>query len=260
MRRIFLPIGLLAVWLCAAAGQTRTPTPSAPARIEGTIVDGITKKPVANVSVVALQGTDRKTVVTDAQGRFVFNLTHGTVRIRTTKNGYSDIRPADHKYPTDGILISLTPNQQLKGVTFPIFATGAINGTVYDSKSKPVQYAGIQLLRYWYDENGDRALRPVQLSRTAETNDHGEFHVLDVDAGSYYLLVNPPMLGERVPGEPFIPVYYPGTMDSFRATMIDIKSGSDNHLEDIRSPRLPGQKSVFALSIKRVKRFRIRPG
>jgi hypothetical protein len=241
MRWIFRSVCLLASILVVAAQQPKA-TPSAPARVDGTIVDGISNKPVSGVSVIALQGNDRHTVTTDAQGKFTFAVTYGTIRIRTTKNGYSDIRPAGHTFPTDGVLIGLAPNQQLRGVTLPVFPTGSVSGTVYDSKSKPVQYAQIQLLRYWYDDAGDRALRPISIGRTVETNDHGEFHVSDIDAGAYYVLVNPPVLGERVPGEPFIPVYYPATTDSFRASTIEVKSAAETRLEDITLPSAPGAK------------------
>src|SRR5262249_55586146 len=133
-------IALLAISGLALAQQPKTP-PAPAARISGTVSDGTNNKPVSGVTVSMLQGSDRRDATTDGSGQFVFPATHGTVRLITAKAGYVSIRPEGHSLPTDGILVSLTPGQQMRGLTLQIWPTGSISGTIYDSKSKPVQYA-----------------------------------------------------------------------------------------------------------------------
>jgi hypothetical protein len=221
---------LFSISAIAVAEQAKAP-PIPSARIGGTILDGITNKPVAGVAVSMLQGTDRRDSMTDASGQFAFTATHGTVRLVTSKAGYASVRPEGHKLPTDGVLISLTPGQQLRNLTLHIWPTGSLTGTVYDSKSKPVQYARAQLMRYMYDEDGQRILTPAGSGRGGETNDHGEFRISDVDPGDYDLQVDPPVFAERVPGEPFTPL---------RPTTAAVKSGAETHIADLTLPSVRG--------------------
>jgi Carboxypeptidase regulatory-like domain len=237
--RCFLFLSLaLAFALTASTGQVRAPA----AHIEGQIVDGVSGRPVAGVAVTALQGNSRQNISTDAQGRFAFTVTHGTVRITTGKAGYADVRPEGHALPTDGVLISLTPTQRLRGLTLPIFPSGSVLGHVYDVRNRPVQYAQVELQRYAYNDDGARSLQSVPLGRAPETDDHGEFHFSEVDAGEYYVRVIPPMLGERVPGEPFEATYYPSNIDSFRASPITVKGGEETALDDITLQSAPGSR------------------
>src|SRR5215467_4873088 len=159
-RRLLVLIAALTFSALTVVAQTKAP-PAPATRISGTILDGKTQKPLAGVSVSMLQGADRKNVVTDATGQFTFPATHGTVRLITAKAGYGSIRPEGHTLPTDGILISLTPGQQMRGLNLTIWPTGSLTGTVYDAKSKPVQYARAQLMRYVFDEDGRRTLKTV---------------------------------------------------------------------------------------------------
>jgi len=219
---------------CATfVGQQKAP-PAALAHIEGTVLDGITNKPLAATFITLLHETDGKNAISDSQGHFAFDTTFGTVRIVTSKDGYAAVRPEGHKLPTTGgILITVAAGQRLKDVTLRIFPSGGIAGRVFDARSKSVQYAHAQLWTYTYDESGQRSFQQVSGARGGDTNDHGEFKLTGIDPGDYYIKIEPPLLTERIPGEPFVAVYLPGTPDPIRATPVTIKSGPDMHLDDI---------------------------
>ncbi len=229
MRSIVPGILVLAASL-TFAGQQKT-APAATGRIEGVVVDGVSDKPVAGVNVTALQEKDRRNITTDPQGRFTFTLPHGTVRLHAAKDGYAPLRVDGHRFPTDGVLVSVGPNQQVRGVRLKLFANGSVSGAVYDTKVKPVQYARAQLLRYWYDDNGDRTLQPAMTGKGGETNDHGEFRIEGVDPGDYLIQITPPILAEREPGEPFTPT---------KPMPIVVKSGSDTRIDDATLPSVRG--------------------
>src|ERR1051326_6528298 len=202
MMRLLTLLTLLGIATFGSAQQRKAPAAPA-ARIEGTILNGKTNKPVPAVALSVFQGSDRREVVSDASGRFAFTMTHGTARLFTLKAGYASLRPEGHKLPTNGILISANPGQQIRGLTLKIWPTGSITGAVYDSKSKPVQYARVRVMRYSYNEDGQRTLTPAGPGQTGQSNDHGEFRIADIDPGNNRLQLEPPMFGERVPGEPF---------------------------------------------------------
>jgi hypothetical protein len=229
-RRLLFLIAALSFSALAIAAQTKAP-PAPGTRISGTILDGKTQKPAAGVSISMLQGADRKNAVTDAGGQFTFAATHGTVRLIATKSGYASLRPEGHTLPTDGILISLTPGQQLRGLNLVIWPAGSLTATVYDAKSKPIPYARAQLMRYVFDEDGRRTLKTVSGPTGGETNDHGEFRISGADPGEYYLEVDPPLFAERVPGEPFT---------TTRPVAITIQSGVESHNGDLTLPSVRG--------------------
>src|SRR5689334_15279407 len=219
---------LFVACLCATnIAQQRSTAPGPKARIEGSVVNAAGNTPVAGVTLSVLQETERQTLTTDAQGRFAITVPHGTVRLLASKEGYTGIQPEGHSRPAaNGVLITVRAGQQLKGVTLKVLSAGGVAGRVFDTRSKPVQSARTQLWRFTYDENGDRVLRPAATGRGGETNDHGEFRIDAVDPGEYLVYVATPMLSERVPGESWVPVFYPGTPDERRAMPVVVKSGS----------------------------------
>ncbi len=224
-------IALLLGFLATVAQQPKTPL-APTARIEGTAVDGLTERPIAGVTVTALQADETRTAETDAQGHFLFPVRHGTVRLLARKDSYIENR--------DGILITATPGQQLRGITMRLVAGGSVSGSVYDARRKPVPYAHAVLMRNTYDEDGERGLRPVRNGQGGMTNEHGEFHITGAEPGDYLLQIDPPTLGEREPGEPFVTGYYPDTPYVTRAQLITVKSGSDARLDDLTLPSVRG--------------------
>src|SRR5207249_1216611 len=116
---------------------------------EGVVLDGA-DRPVPGVGVTALQGDQTHNSITDTQGRFSFAVRHGTVRLLARKDGYAGNR--------DGVLITVSPGQQLRGVTLRIVAGAGVTGAVLDARRKPVPYAHALLMRYAYDDAGLRDL------------------------------------------------------------------------------------------------------
>ena len=221
--------------------QQRSTAPTPKARIEGAVVSAAGNTPVAGVTLSVLQETERQSVTTDAQGRFAVTVSHGTVRLLASKEGFTGIQPEGHERPAaNGVLVTVRAGQQLKGLTLRVFPVGNVAGRVFDTRSKPVQFARMQLWRFTYDENGDRVLRPAGTGRSSETNDRGEFKIEAVDPGEYLLYAGTPMLSERVPGEAWVAVFYPGTPDERRALPVVVESGAITTLEDIAMPSVRG--------------------
>jgi hypothetical protein len=225
-----IPVVLLSLVLTAVAQQPKRP-PAANARIAGIVVDG-SDRPVAGATVVMLQGEETLSVPTDGQGRFSIAVRHGTVRLVTRKRGYV--------VNLDGTLISVSPGQQLRGVTLRMPLAASISGTVLDARRKPVQYARVALVRHVYDERGARVVRPISNVQPAITGDRGEFQISGAEPGDYLLQIEPPMFGQREAGEPFVTAYFPDTPNVSRAQPLQLKSGEETRLDDFTLPSVRG--------------------
>jgi Ca-activated chloride channel homolog len=72
----------------ASAGSNSTNSAS----VTGTVVDATTKKPLADVTVVAVNGSNKsETVTTNAQGHFkIATLAQGTYTLKLTKEDYKN--------------------------------------------------------------------------------------------------------------------------------------------------------------------------
>jgi Ca-activated chloride channel homolog len=72
----------------ASAGSNSTNS----ACVTGTVVDATTKKPLADVTVVAVNGSNKvETVTTNAQGQFkIATLAQGTYTLKLTKEDYKN--------------------------------------------------------------------------------------------------------------------------------------------------------------------------
>jgi hypothetical protein len=75
----------------ASAGTNAAPSNST-ACVSGTVVDANTKKPLADVTIVAVSGNSKSEVVTtNAQGQFkISSLAQGTYTIKLSKDDYKN--------------------------------------------------------------------------------------------------------------------------------------------------------------------------
>ncbi len=225
----------LAITGIVLAGEQKAP-PATTAHIEGIVVDAMTNRPLPEVILTALQETDGRNAITNAQGQFSFDTQYGTLRVVTSKDGDTPVsgRMAT-SFPSGaaGVLLTVGAGQRLRDITLRMFPTAAIVGRVFDIRSKPVQYAHAQLWHYVYTESGERSLQQATAVRGGDTNDHGEYRLTGNEPGDYFLKIEPPLMGERITGEPFVPAYFPAATDPAAAVSIAAKSGPDIHLEDI---------------------------
>src|SRR5215510_4100903 len=66
--------------------------------------------------------------------------------------------------------------------------SGVISGRVVDDEGRPMRGAQVQALML---DSSRRSPQPRPRGNTATTNDRGEFRLFWLDAGSYYIAVNP---------------------------------------------------------------------
>jgi len=213
MRSVLLAIGLFLFQI--------SPTQDPPS-IDGVVVQLGTGVPIAGARVSIGPGGQ---VMADEGGRFRFsNIQPGRYPISTSHNDYI---PAQDRRPGMSGTVTLEYGQKLTGVVLSMVAKGAISGRVADRNGNPVANAGVQALKYSY-QDGRRILVPVS---NAGTNTAGEYRMMRLAPGPYIVRA---VLPDSAAPESRLPVYFPGTSDAASASLIDLPPGLDYSGVDLR--------------------------
>ncbi len=224
-------------------------------RVEGTILDGDTGKPLASVSV-QLAG---RRVSTDLQGHFSFiAVPPGRYPLLADKDGYMRARADGRRIPgNSGIDVTVGSGKQ-DPLILHMFKGGSVTGRIYDSKGVPLRNIAVVPYRQTYDDAGNHRLRRVPISvqtstpdaliRTllgltqtmpslspgttavmgSRTNDLGEFRIYNLDPGEYAFFIDA--------GPPNLPLYYPGVANAPDAAMVNVPGGMELRLNNVTLP------------------------
>src|SRR3984957_12080518 len=203
--------------------------PLGTASISGTTVDGESGEPIRKAVVtLTLEGTPHRwaTARTDGSGRFQFEgLPAGKYDLRATKGDEGTAVYGANKLRELGDLITLGDAEIRGALTLRFLRSASISGHVYDSEGDPVADANVNLLR-----QGRNLGAPILTNyRGATTDDRGEYRILGVDPGPYYLRTTSAMgrLGGMPGGRQMMLVdqYYGGARDSKDASPIHVGGG-----------------------------------
>ena len=166
----------------------------ASAAITGTVIEATTKTPMPRVRV-SLNHQQRVTY-TDANGRFSFpKLSAGPYEISAQLAGYLDATYGARKPGGRGVDAALRDAEDLRGITLVMHKGGALGGRVLDQDGRPMTSASVTALVMRWRSDGTREFVP---SKTALTDDRGEYRLFGLFPGTYLLQMNP----TRVTGVP----------------------------------------------------------
>jgi 5-hydroxyisourate hydrolase-like protein (transthyretin family) len=168
------------------------------------------------------------------------DLDEGTYRIAVTLNGYVKQEYGQRSFTGQGTTLTVGKGEALV-LKDPIRMTraGNISGRLTDNNGQPASGVPVQVLRVTYNAQG---IRLFQAAGTSRTNDRGEYRLYWLTPGRYYLIAGTPPGpapgqgpgGPPSPNEtpdPFVLTYYPGTTDLSRASIVDVKAGSDSPMD-----------------------------
>jgi hypothetical protein len=259
--------------LQTAAPQSPPPRPTLPTRpvekhirIEGKVLSNTTGEvlPGARVHIENTKspGTLLSSSWVDANGHFELSeIPDGTFRLFAEGPGYIPLRVEGRKF-TDGIPLSLDKGQEVHDMVLRLLPASIITGRVLDSNGDPMEGASVTPFRYTYDDLGERtAVEAGYIGITAKTtDDRGVFRFNDLPPGEYgfkvesdHFALNPRAWASvrrnrpasapvELPPIPFFSFYYSNSSDLLHAETVQVESGSDIHLKDIRTPNLTGGK------------------
>jgi hypothetical protein len=219
---------------------TNTP-PEKRSTVQGKVVNALTGEPIRKVSVRLVKNSDRTGRVEgeQAEGYSDNSTADGTFRIDGIEPGeyyLSGERPGflNSTYGASisfgrGTKISLSPSQQLTGVTLGMTPQAVIAGRVIDQDGDPVGGMSLMALRQVWNR-GKAQYFPFA---NEQTDEEGRFRLAGLQPGKYYLVVGKGFRGDMEappasPGKPDIrPIrtFYPNAMARDSATPINVRAG-----------------------------------
>jgi hypothetical protein len=247
----FLRFGIwaLAVHLLAVLGlaqETYVPQPTTPDgagnsrtdgnsySLSGTVINAITGEPVRRAAV-QVSGQNGSVTLTDAGGHFVVEgLAEGNVFLKAMKAGFYDdeeshTAPARVGKDAPAVVLKLTP-------------WAVISGRVTTKDEQPLEGFQIRILA---ERNVGGRLIWIDQPNQTQTNEDGEFRVVGLQAGTYYVAVDQStgttLSQKGVPNareQTYPKVFYPGVSDLASATPIEIAPGQDAEANFTLSPEL----------------------
>lgn len=246
------PFALTFALICCAAAfaqqqpaaSTASATGEAPkkGKLTGSVVNSVSKEPVrrAEVSLMPVgvtgafgpegpPGTRRAT--TDQEGKYVFaDVDKGRYTLTGQKSGFLRGSYGSRSPMSIGTQIELSEGQTLGDLKIELIPQGVISGRVVDEENEPLQNVQVMLMRRQY-QRGTRMMMP---SGNAQTNDRGEFRILNVPPGQVILQISPArMMGaptgatDAAPNAAYVSTYYPGVTDIEQASKIDVSPGAE---------------------------------
>lgn len=223
-----LRIPLLAV-LALALSAGLSPAQQSGFTVRGTVLDSVTKQPIARALV---QLDDNDAMLTDVNGNFEFTgvQTQGG-RIQVRRPGYvSNIQSESMSLdvPVSSFFVALSSS--MAPLQLLLTPEAILIGQISLPNSEPASRVRVSAYRKGV-ENG----RPMwRMAGNAVTNSEGIFRIASLPAGSYLLYVRPHADRPTAPGEkPFLgyaSVYFPGATDASGAGVISLATGEHQQI------------------------------
>lgn len=218
--------------------QQRGPIPAGTSSLRGTVIDALSKHPIANCTVEAkgepsFTGATR----TGADGAYQFtDVSEGTYVVVAECPAYlaACVRlSAESTLPC--MYVTLLRDQNLRDVDLLLTPATIVRGQVLDADGNPVAKATVRLGRP-VGEGG----AVIGLPSTTTRND-GTFELGSLPSGEWRIELDPPGASGVVP-PPVI--YYPGALSLEEAGSLELEAGTVIDGVTIRYPAILG-KSIF---------------
>jgi hypothetical protein len=198
MKKIFA-ILFLSLLAHGAVQQGPAPLP-ADAGIEGKIVRYGTGENLSKavVELRATSGGAVQTTTTETDGRFYFpQIVPGTYRLTSRRDGYWNAEYGQRWIDGPGQAITIAPGAKLRDIQVVMTPGGVIAGRITNRDGLPMAGARVSAMKPWINQN-QRQLRPV--TQTV-ANDLGEFRLIWLMPGRYYLSATYVQQGTQPPGQ-----------------------------------------------------------
>jgi hypothetical protein len=212
--------------------------------ISGTVIDAVTQQPLRDAEVRVHGYSDSATArsqqstVTDNNGRFAFdNLPPGSYSVAASHTGYMRSGPGMRRLRPE--TVHLIAGQHVDDLRIYLNPGAVISGQITEGAGVPVAGTTVQALRHSHRIGQ----LDYAIAASAQSNNSGEYQLMNLPSGDYYLRVVPhfapkpkpeplPQSSGQMPEIPnakdtYIDVttYYPGTAEEEHATLLNLRGG-----------------------------------
>jgi hypothetical protein len=219
---------LTTLWLFAQ--QDSTGALRVTIRVPGTL------EPVAGAEI-SLVGSYRAPRIppttTDANGNATFSqVSPGEYIVTARREGYVGTLPTDIPGiivpPASSTAVIIGSQQTIQEVNLFLNPGATVSGRIHDAKGVAIVNARVSATIPGYRDGKRTLLR----GPAVQTGSGGEYRLVSLSAGEYFLTVDTTHLNGRA-------AYYPNVLDLERATSISIAPGEDVVGVDIEVPDVP---------------------
>jgi protocatechuate 3,4-dioxygenase beta subunit len=248
VRFILAFVGIVTFLTIGSVAQTPS-TNGAGSSISGRVT--LAGKGVEGITVVLL--TPSSPLGARAEAKAITD-SEGNYRIEGVKAGSFSLRPIAKAYIVQsrdmfnigGKSITIGENEALKDIDFILLRGGVITGRITDLEGRPI--IG-EFVRLSSETKGAPSQTDMILGGTKYlTDDRGVYRLYGLAPGHYKVSVgNAPSEGSRglAGGGPYVQTFYPGVAEEEKATLVEVKEGTETTNIDIT----PGSASKgFAVS------------
>ncbi len=240
-----------ALLACVTLSVAQTPPKEATASIAGHVTIG--GKSAPGITVVAVSNIsyfENKTVAkatTDEDGNYkLTRLAAGHFTIFPLAKSYVVVKASAYKGP--GQEVNVAEGEAITKIDFPLIRGGVVTGRITDAEGHPLIGERVSIVPK--DSNADVGPQLAMLGGTRnQTDDRGVYRVYGLGPGNYKVSVGQGAAGGAVSvmgmgNSQYVKTFYPGVEDEARATIIEIKEGTEVPNVDITVGKLDKGFSV----------------
>jgi len=215
--------------------DARPPAATGTAVIRGRVFAADTGRPLrrARITVNAPElGPEPRQTSTNAEGRYeVKDLPAGRYTVTVNRAGYLQLRYGQRRPLEQGKPLQVLDRQAVENVDFSLPRMSVITGRVIDEANEAVAGAQVFAMRSTYFD-GRRRLVPAGGGLGQQTDDAGQFRLLGLAPGTYYLramMRDTWTVSENGVEQTYgyAPTYYPTTTDIGSARRVSVGIGQE---------------------------------
>jgi len=187
-----------------------------------------------------------RTTSTDGNGRYEFkNLAAGRYSVSVSKGSYINLPYGQRRPNEPGKPLEVLDGQTIEKIDFALPRGAIVTGRVLDEFGEPAENIQVSLMQ---PRTVQGRSQMASTGRTVQTNDLGEFRLVAIPPGQYYLSASSrslsPIAIESDDRSGYAPTYYPGTGSLGEAQRLTLAVGQT--LIDLTMTLVPARMAHIA--------------
>ena len=208
-----------------AQGLPTTQTDTNLYTLSGTVVNSVTGEPVIRALVQVMGQSAPRAQFTDREGRFQFTKMQAmTGNLRAVKPGFYGNDQAGRQQMANQ---RVTVGPEMAPLVIKLVPESGIAGQITDANGEALENVRVGVTANVI-QNGRRVQQRMQQTQSDE---QGEFQLLNLPPGKYFLSAGPVWNSSAESKTGFAAQYFPGVSESSEATPIDVLPGQTVHAD-----------------------------